>query len=238
MALPPDASLIPASWKALPLMFVVVLGVAHDVLLTLADALAPLLGTGSVAGAVVVFTACVRLALVPLGYAQARAEVVRARIAPQVSRVRARYAKDPQRMARELAALHRESGISMFAGVLPALAGVPFLFLTYRLFSGDQDLLGHTLAGAPLGLHPVAGLGGPHVLVLVGLLALIAGVAYRQYRVAAAVADAPKLVRWLPFGTVVTAAFVPLAAGVYLLTSTAWTTVERPLLRRIAIARV
>ncbi|MGW9209194.1 YidC/Oxa1 family membrane protein insertase [Embleya sp. NPDC055664] len=214
-----------------------VLGVAHDALLTLADALAPLLGTGSVAGAVVVFTACVRLALVPPAYAQARAEVARVRLAPQVERLRRRYARDPQRLARELGALHRRSGTSMFAGVLPALAGLPFLFLTYRLFDGDRDLLGHTLAGAPLGLHPVAGLGGPHTPVLLALTALIAGVAWLQYRRAAAVPNTPALLRWMPFATVLTAAFVPLAVGLYLLTSTAWTTAERPLLRRLATAR-
>ncbi|MEU0932283.1 membrane protein insertase YidC [Embleya sp. NPDC005971] len=214
-----------------------VLGVAHDVLLTLADALAPLLGTGSVAGAVVVFTACVRLALVPLGYAQARAEVARARLAPEIRRLRAKHAKDPQRLGSELVALHRQSGTSMFAGILPALAGLPFLFLTYRLFSGDHDLLEHTLAGAPLGLHPMTGLGGAHTPVLVGLLALIAGVAYLQHRAASAVPDAPAFVRWMPFGTVLTAAVVPLAAGLYLLTGTAWTTAERPLLRRLATRR-
>ncbi|GCD99572.1 YidC/Oxa1 family membrane protein insertase [Embleya hyalina] len=214
-----------------------VLGVAHDVLLTLADALAPLLGTGSVAGAVVVFTACVRLVMVPLGYAQARAEVARARLAPQVERLRQRYARDPRRLARELGALHRRSGISMFAGVLPALAGLPFLFLTYRLFAGDRDLLGHTLVGAPLGLHPVAGLGGPHTPVLLALIALIAGVARVGYRRAAAVPNTPAPLRWMPFATVPTAAFAPLAVGLYLLTSTAWTTAERPLLRRLATAR-
>ncbi|WP_406287736.1 YidC/Oxa1 family membrane protein insertase [Embleya sp. NBC_00896] len=214
-----------------------VLGIAHDFLLTLADALAPLLGTGSVAGAVVLFTACVRLAIVPLGYAQARAEVVRARLAPQARRIQDKHKKDPQRAARELSALYKQAGTSMFAGILPALAGMPFLFLTYRLFSGDRTLLANTLFGAPLGLHPLDGLAGPHALVLVGLLASLAAVAFVQYRKAAATPDAPALVRWLPFGTVVTALFVPLAAGVYLLTSTAWTTAERPLLRRLAGSR-
>jgi YidC/Oxa1 family membrane protein insertase len=36
----------------------------------------------------------------------------------------------------------------------------------------------------------------------------------------------------LPFGTLLTAAFVPLAAGLYLLTTTAWTVVERTILQR------
>ncbi|MFW6693504.1 YidC/Oxa1 family membrane protein insertase [Streptomyces sp. MAR4 CNX-425] len=42
-------------------------------------------------------------------------------------------------------------------------------------------------------------------------------------------------VRWLPllsFGTLVTAALVPLAAGLYLATTTAWTAAERALLHR------
>ncbi|AEW94280.1 hypothetical protein SCATT_19090 [Streptantibioticus cattleyicolor NRRL 8057 = DSM 46488] len=41
--------------------------------------------------------------------------------------------------------------------------------------------------------------------------------------------------RWVPllsFGTLVTAAVVPLAAGVYLVTTTAWTAVERAVLSR------
>jgi YidC/Oxa1 family membrane protein insertase len=38
--------------------------------------------------------------------------------------------------------------------------------------------------------------------------------------------------RFMPFGTVLMAAVVPLAAGLYLLTTTAWTVTERILLRR------
>jgi YidC/Oxa1 family membrane protein insertase len=215
-----------------------VLGLAHDFLLTLADTLAPLLGTGSVAGAVVVFTACVRLALLPLAYAQARAEVARARLAPKLAELRERHAADPARAAREMSALCKESGTSMFAGILPALAGMPFLFVTYRLFAGDRSLLTETLFGAPLGLHPVSGLFGAHALVPGALVVLLAGVAYVQFRRAGTTTpEAPAFVRWLPFGTVAAAVFVPLATGLYLLTSTAWTTVERPLLRRVALRR-
>ena len=41
------------------------------------------------------------------------------------------------------------------------------------------------------------------------------------------------LTRLLPFLTVVIAAFAPLAAGIYLLVSTAWSLAERRLFRRI-----
>ena len=45
------------------------------------------------------------------------------------------------------------------------------------------------------------------------------------------------LARALPYFTVVVAAFVPLAAGVYLLTTTAWTLAERVLVQRALAAR-
>jgi membrane protein insertase Oxa1/YidC/SpoIIIJ len=41
------------------------------------------------------------------------------------------------------------------------------------------------------------------------------------------------LTRLLPYLTVIFAAFVPLAAGIYLLVSTAWSLAERRLFRRI-----
>jgi YidC/Oxa1 family membrane protein insertase len=40
------------------------------------------------------------------------------------------------------------------------------------------------------------------------------------------------LTRMLPYATVAVAAFVPLAAALYLVTSTAWTLAERALLQR------
>jgi YidC/Oxa1 family membrane protein insertase len=50
-------------------------------------------------------------------------------------------------------------------------------------------------------------------------------------------AQVARVARLLPFGTVVIAAIVPLAAGLYLLTTTAWTVAERVTLRRIAARR-
>ena len=44
------------------------------------------------------------------------------------------------------------------------------------------------------------------------------------------------LVKVLPYLTVVIAAFAPLAAGIYLLTSLAWSLAEREFFRRSAVA--
>jgi len=45
------------------------------------------------------------------------------------------------------------------------------------------------------------------------------------------------LARVVPYFTVAVAAFVPLAAGVYLLTTTAWTLAERAFVQRTMAAR-
>jgi YidC/Oxa1 family membrane protein insertase len=45
------------------------------------------------------------------------------------------------------------------------------------------------------------------------------------------------LARFIPYATVILAAFLPLAAGLYLLTTTAWTLGERTLLRRAQATR-
>ena len=48
---------------------------------------------------------------------------------------------------------------------------------------------------------------------------------------------AVSVLSWIvPFASLVTAAIVPLAAGLYLLTTTAWTLAERTLLRRRFLA--
>jgi len=50
--------------------------------------------------------------------------------------------------------------------------------------------------------------------------------------VLAALGSAMALSRLMPYGTLIVAALVPLAAGLYLLTSTAWAVTERSILTR------
>ena len=78
------------------------------------------------------------------------------------------------------------------------------------------------------------------VLVWLAILAIMAVVAWLSRRTALRLAlpgtDAtgmlPRVLSWLPFLSVAFAAFVPLAAALYLATTTAWTLVERAVLRR------
>jgi YidC/Oxa1 family membrane protein insertase len=139
----------------------------------------------------------------------------------------------------EVTAMYRAAGVSPFAGLLPVLAQAPFFLLWYRAFTaGGGGLLDQTFLGATLASRFIAA-PGPFLLLLGVLAGLAAVAAWRSRRVAATTgAPAPHAVLTaLPFLTVVTATFLPLAAVLYMVTTVAWTTVENVVLRRGLPAR-
>jgi YidC/Oxa1 family membrane protein insertase len=232
------------------ILFGIPVDLAYHLVCWLAVLLAPLLGGLAAVAAIIAFTMLVRLALLPLSYFGFRGEGARARLQPQVRELQQRHAGHPQRQQQELAALYRAEGTSMFAGFLPMLLQVPFFSLMYRLFvsrsvgGSPNTLLTHRLLGAPLGSHWLAGAGafsahGAVFAILFALLAVVAGLAVRSARrgsMAAETGPGGRAVgvasRVMPFASVVMAAVLPLAAGLYLLTTAAWTLAERAVLRR------
>jgi YidC/Oxa1 family membrane protein insertase len=255
---------------------------AYHLVSGFAVALAPLAGGLATAAAIILFTIAVRLVLLPLSYYAIRGQAAQARLAPQVTALRKRHARQPERLQRELSELYRREGTGMFAGYLPLLLQLPFFSLMYRLFrSGSiggrpNTLLSHGLLGAPLGSHWLSGPGplsaqGLVYLGLFALLAVVTWVAARIGRNAAArlAAQAPAsgspgargaagasgrpgspgqpaqpggaiglLLRLIPYVTVAIALVVPLAAGLYLLTTAAWAAAERAVItRRISAGR-
>lgn len=225
------------------------LGVAYNLLFTLAHLLAPLPGGLATAAAIVIFTVAVRLLLSPLSFTALRGQAGIAALQPRVAELRARYVHQPDRLQRELAALYQAQGGTLLAGCLPLLVQLPFFSVLYRLFLSStvagrpNALLARNLLGAPLGSHWLTGLGplSVHGLVFLGLFALLALACFTVARISqSATRSGPArgttapgaglagpLGRVLPYLTVIMAAFVPLAAGLYLLTTTAWTAAER-----------
>ncbi len=217
-------------------IFDAAVGVAYHLVLALTSSLTPVLGGLSAAAAIVVFTACVRLALHPLSRHQASAGRAREALAPKVTELRERFKNDPSRAQREITAVYRESGTSQFAGVGAGLLQLPFFSVVYRMFlspaiGGHANLLlAHTLLGVPLGGRWLLAT-GPHGLVFLGLFVLLAVVAWWSGRLSRPAPGALGVaMRLLPFGTIAMAAYLPLAAGLYLLTTTAWSAAERALL--------
>ena len=227
-------------------------GAAYHLVSGLTGILTPVLGGLAAVAAIVVFTMAVRLLLVPLSLRALRGQAAQARLAPQLVALRQRHGKQPERLQREMAALYKREGTSMFAGFAPLLLQWPFLSVMYLLFRSPtvggtaNTLLTHDLFGVPLGAHWLSGTGpldlaSAHGVVFVGLFALLAGLCWlsaRLGRLMTAQATGTTtgspglLVRALPYVTVVIAAFAPLAAGIYLLTTLAWSLAERMLYSR------
>ena len=213
---------------------------------SIATLIEPATGGASAALAVVLLTLLVRLLLIPVGVSQVKAEWTRRRLAPKLAALQAKYRKNPELLQRKIAALYKAENASPFAGIGPALAQAPVVSLVYALFvhgtiGGHANLLlAASLGGVPLGASFVtAGITWPGALVFVGLLGLIALTAWltRRSTLRLATPDATSarlgaVLSWLPFLTVGFAAIVPLAATIYLATTTTWTLVERALLRR------
>lgn len=226
----------------------------------LADLVQPLFHASATAAAIVLFTALVRLAVHPLSRAAARGQKARTRLAPQVAELRGKYAKDPERLQKAVLELHAAEKVSPLAGCLPSLLQLPAFFLMYHLFSsGDlggeaNGLLGHGLLAAPLADRwadaladgGVLGPAGLVYLALFGIVAAVATFTYVRTKRQLATADpgqaqqlpgmamVTKVMPMLSFATLITVAVVPLAAALYVVTSTTWTAVERAFLYRDA----
>ncbi|WP_055713483.1 YidC/Oxa1 family membrane protein insertase [Streptomyces torulosus] len=138
---------------------------------------------------------------------------------------------------------------------LPAFFLLYHLFSNKEIGGEANELLTHRLFAAPLGDRFADALGaggllGPQGLVYVGLFVIVTGVAAFNFRrtkrmMAAGTAGMPaagddqvpglatsmgavsKIMPFLSFFTLLTVAVVPLAAALYVVTSTTWSAIER-----------
>ena len=193
-------------------LFHAVVTSAHTAITGLAGLLEPLGGLAP-ALAIVLFTLLVRASLTPLTYLQIRTERRRAALAPEMAKLRKKH-KDPMELATATLALQREHGIGPFAGLLPALVQAPFFMVMYRVVT----------TGFPLG-------GGfAPAVSLVATALLLGWWSSRRMRVVSA--ETPRWLTYVPYLTVAMVAYLPLAGGLYLVTSSAWTALEHVVWRR------
>jgi YidC/Oxa1 family membrane protein insertase len=217
-------------------MSVLPLAPAYQAVTALAGLLAPI---GGAAAAIVLFTLCVRLMLHPLVRSAVRGERARARLAPKVAELRKKKGT-----AEDLVRLYQAERVSPVAGILPTLAQIPFFLVCYQLFARSSvdghanALLGARLLGVPLNAHAWQGAGLGVFAVLFAVMAGLAWLTARRNRMLMGLRDEPpagllaKAAMVMPFTILISVAFLPLAAGMYLATTTAWTAAENRLLRR------
>lgn len=127
---------------------------------------------GSLGGGILLVSAVVRIALLPLTLKLARrAREQQAKLAalkPELDALQRRYANDPRRMMREIRALQAQNGIKMFT---------PAMVLSFAI---QSPLLGGLFAAVRNGLGSkvrflwIADLARPDATVLLGVAALTA----------------------------------------------------------------
>jgi YidC/Oxa1 family membrane protein insertase len=224
---------------------------AYSALLSLSTALEPVAGSVSAALAVMLVTVGVRAALIPVGVSQARAEQMRARLAPRLRALQQRHGSDRERLQRETMALYRDEQVSPLAGCLPlivqaAVVGVLYtLFLRPEIAGHPNALLAHDLFGARLGDSLLAAIGagldpqtGVVWAVVLAAIVIVADVTRRVFRPQVP-AEGPlatpgmlSMMNAMHYLTAVFAVFVPLAAALYLVITVTWTLAQRWVLRR------
>lgn len=150
--------------------------------------------------AIVFLVFTIRTLLIRPALGQLRAARRARELAPWMRKIREKYGKDRQRMAREIQKLHADHGTSPFGGCLPALLQIPVFLSLYWVLrdftpgatanhvfdhAGVESFLNADLFGAKLGnwvSQPAADLAAfgtdrPH-MIAVGLpLMLLAGAA-------------------------------------------------------------
>ena len=96
--------------------------------------------------AIFIFTLIIRLLILPLNIKSTKSNAKMQEIQPELKKIQAKYANDPQKMQLETSKLMKENNVSMFGGCLPALLPLPILFALYYVFRNIQPTDGADLS--------------------------------------------------------------------------------------------
>lgn len=83
---------------------------------------------------ILILTLLVKAAVFPLTYRMLRSQAKMAALKPDLEKLRAKYADDPQKLQMEQMSLYQASGVNPLGGCLPMLLQMPVWFALYRFF--------------------------------------------------------------------------------------------------------
>ena len=95
---------------------------------------------------IVALTIVIKIAFFPLMNKQYKSMAKMQEVAPELTKVREKYKKDPQRLQKEMLGLYKKHGVNPLSGCLPMLIQIPFFFAIYATILSDKFT---ALLGAP-----------------------------------------------------------------------------------------
>jgi YidC/Oxa1 family membrane protein insertase len=101
--------------------------------------------------AIILLTFATRVLLLPLSIKQTRSMREMARLGPEVTKLRAKYKGDRQKMNEELMALYKEHGVNPFGGCGPVLLQMPVLFGLFYVIRDPLKYMGYRAVEAAQG---------------------------------------------------------------------------------------
>lgn len=130
---------------------------------------APLRAIGAFGLAVIVTTIVIRAVLFPVFSWQLRTsrriQAEQRKVAPQISELRKKYKREPQKLSAEMNKVYREHGISPFSGLtgcVPALVQLPVLIGLYNAIRNATSTLGHGIGKGFLWIDDVSQAAAPN----------------------------------------------------------------------------
>jgi len=90
--------------------------------------------------AIIVLTVLLRIVLFPLNHKSLKAMKKMADLAPEMEKLKKKYAKDPQKLREEIMKLYAEAGANPMSGCLPILAQIPIFIALYNVLMVTVEL--------------------------------------------------------------------------------------------------
>lgn len=90
--------------------------------------------------AIILFTAIIRIILLPLNIKQMRSSIKMQEIQPEMKKLQDQYKNDPQKQQEEVMKLYKEKEVNPLGGCLPFLVQWPILIALYSLFRYLPDV--------------------------------------------------------------------------------------------------
>lgn len=107
--------------------------------------------SGSYGLAIILFTALLRLALMPLSISQTRSMQKQQELQPIIAELQKKYKNDPKRLNEEMAALFRENRVNPLSSCLMLLIQIPFLIAFLQALERYEPLKEATFLWMSLG---------------------------------------------------------------------------------------